>query len=189
MEKRVLRIAVGICLGVFLLAVLWPYEQSLQNWAAEPDYEVLEGAELFFNNTRITAYQTEETEELQRAGFKVHRSAKALRDTTYPVVNYAIINHWRADRAYIIAEPNRSSKWLDTNLLVFGDTSLRVAWSHMDYEAHYALAASLFEAQLQYHRIWLVEGQDSLLLFGTQGNEKANRTVLKDYFRLIGRFK
>ena len=42
---------------------------------------------------------------------------------------------------------------------------------------------------LDYHRPFIIEGQDSLLLYGTQGNENANIEVLKDYFRLVGRFQ
>jgi hypothetical protein len=51
------------------------------------------------------------------------------------------------------------------------------------------LAALLFQNALDYHRPFIIEGQDSLLLYGTQGNENANIEVLKDYFRLVGRFQ
>lgn len=181
--------AVAFFAAVFLLAILWPYQPELTEWDQPPNYEVKEHAELFFNNTRITAYRTEESDALNEQGFKVHRSAKALRDTSAPLVNYAIINHWRADRAYIIAEPNASSRWADSAQLAFADTTFAVRWSHMDFEDHYRLAALLFEAQLDNGQIWLVEPQDSTLLFGTRGNEAANRTVLRDYFRLIGRYR
>ncbi len=189
MEQKLIKGAIAFFIAVFLLAILWPYQPKLIDWDLEPNYEVQEHAELFFNNTRITAYRTEESEALQEQGFKVHRSAKAVLDTTQPLVNYAIINHWRADRAYIIAEPNASSRWGEQAVLAFADTSLTVDWLHMDFEDHYRLAAQLFQAQLDNERIWLVGANDSTLLFGTQGNESANRTVLRDYFRLIGRYR
>jgi len=51
------------------------------------------------------------------------------------------------------------------------------------------LAALLFQNAFDYHRAFIIQGGDSLLLYGTQGNEKANFEVLKDYFRLVGRFQ
>jgi hypothetical protein len=59
----------------------------------------------------------------------------------------------------------------------------------MDYNDHYILAALLFQKMLDYQQPYLIQGKDSLLLFGTQPNLKNNTVVLKDYFRLIGRFQ
>jgi len=59
----------------------------------------------------------------------------------------------------------------------------------MDYNAHYEFAAWIFENALAYNRAFILDGQDSLLLYGTQSNEKANLAVLKDYYRLIGRYQ
>jgi hypothetical protein len=59
----------------------------------------------------------------------------------------------------------------------------------MDYNDHYTFAALLFQKMLDYQQPYLIQGKDSLLLFGTQPNLKNNTVVLKDYFRLIGRFQ
>lgn len=189
MEKKIYRIALLLLVGIFLLAILYPYEPKLIDWSAPPSYDVRESDEIYFNNTRAVGYRTEESAALQQQGFKTHRYNKCLRDTTYPLINFTIVNFWRNDLAYIVAEPNKRDYFTGPQTLVVGDTSVVFDLDHMDFESHYRLAALLFEQQLSYHRPFLIIEGDSLLLYGTQSNEKANQTVLKDYFRLIGKFQ
>ena len=106
MENRIYKLALGFITAALLLSVLWPYEQKLIDWDRPANYKVLESDELYFNNTRIVQYRTEESDALNQQGFKVHRSTKAFNDRTYPVLNFAIVNHWRNDLAYIVCEPN-----------------------------------------------------------------------------------
>ena len=189
MENRIYKIALGFITVALFLSVIWPYEQKLIDWERPADYKVLESDELYFNNTRIVQYRTQESDALNQQGFKVHRSTKALTDTAYPVLNFAIVNHWRNDLAYIVCEPNQKRLFQDTSTIAFGDTTLEIALDHMDYNDHYAFAALLFQKMLNYQQPYLIQGQDSLLLFGTLPNLKNNTVVLKDYFRLIGRFQ
>ena len=189
MENRVYKLALGFITAALLLCILWPYEQKLIEWDKPANYKVLESGELYFNNTRIVQYRTEESDALNQQGFKVHRSTKALNDTTYPVLNFSIVNHWRNDLAYIVCEPNLRSLFGDTTAIAVGDTVVKFVIDHMDYNDHYAFAALLFQKMLDYQQPYLIQGQDSLLLFGTQPNLKNNTVVLKDYFRLIGRFQ
>jgi hypothetical protein len=189
MENRVYKLALGFITAALLLSVLWPYEQKLIDWNSPANYEVLESDELYFNNTRIVQYRTEESDALNQQGFKVHRSSKALNDKAYPVLNFAIVNHWRNDLAYIVCEPNLRDLFGDTATIVVGDTTVKLVLDHMDYNDHYELAALLFQKMLDYQQPYLIQGKDSLLLFGTQPNLKTNTVVLKDYFRLIGRFQ
>jgi hypothetical protein len=84
MENRVYKLALGFITAALLLSVLWPYEQKLIDWNSPANYEVLESDELYFNNTRIVQYRTEESDALNQQGFKVHRSSKALNDTSLP---------------------------------------------------------------------------------------------------------
>lgn len=189
MGKKIYRIALAFITVALLLSILWPYEQKLIDWDRAPDYRVLESDEIYFNNTRIVSYRTDESAELTEQGFKTHRSTKALSDTTVPFVNFTIINNWRSDQAYIVMEPSHRKFFRDETLVYCGSDTLRFELDHMDFESHYELAATLFKHSLEYHRPFIYDGKDSLLLYGTQGNEKANTTVLKDYFRLIGRFQ
>lgn len=189
MENRIYKLALGFITAALLLSVLWPYEQKLIDWDSPANYEVLESDELYFNNTRIVQYRTEESDALNQQGFKVHRSTKAFNDTTYPVLNFAIVNHWRNDLAYIVCEPNLRGLFGDTSAIAIGDTTVKLVLDHMDYNDHYKFAALLFQKMLEYQQPYLIQGQDSLLLFGTQPNLKNNTVVLKDYFRLIGRFQ
>ena len=189
MENSVYKLALGFITAALLLCILWPYEQKLIEWDKPANYKVLESDELYFNNTRIVQYRTEESDALNQQGFKVHRSTKALNDTTYPVLNFSIVNHWRNDLAYIVCEPNLRSLFGDTTAIAVGDTVVKLVIDHMDYNDHYAFAALLFQKMLDYQQPYLIQGQDSLLLFGTQPNLKNNTVVLKDYFRLIGRFQ
>ena len=189
MENSAYKLALGFITAALLLSILWPYEQKLIEWDNPANYKVLESDELYFNNTRIVQYRTEESDALNQQGFKVHRSTKALNDTTYPVLNFSIVNHWRNDLAYIVCEPNLRSLFGDTTAIAVGDTVVKLVIDHMDYNDHYAFAALLFQKMLDYQQPYLIQGQDSLLLFGTQPNLKNNTVVLKDYFRLIGRFQ
>ena len=77
----------------------------------------------------------------------------------------------------------------DPMVVITGTKTFNIDLDHMDFEEHYKLAASLFESSLEYTRPFIIQGGDSLLLYGTQVNEKVNAAVLKDYFRLIGRFQ
>lgn len=189
MNKKIYQIAIGFILSALLLSILWPYEPKLVDWSAPPTYSVLESDEIYFNNTRIVYYRTEESEALTTQGFKTHRATKALRDTTQPILNATIINHWRNDLAYIVFEPNSRTYFEAPVQIAAGDTSVVVDLNHMDFEEHYKLAALLFEKSINYERPYLIQGQDSLLLYGTQSNEKVNQVVMKDYFRLIGKYQ
>ena len=168
MEKKLYTYALAFIGAIVVLSVVWPYEHKLIDWRAPADYSVLESDEIFFNNTRIYKY---------------------LRDTTVAFLNFSIVNNWRADQAYIVAEPS-ARKFFRDSVTVHVDTNVvKIYLDKMDFEQHYQFAALLFQNAFDYHRAFIVQGQDSLLLYGTQGNEKANFEVLKDYFRLVGRFQ
>ena len=189
MEKKLYRGALIFFTAMLLLSILWPYEQKLQHWDLEPSYLVKESDEIFFNNTRIHQYRTEERAELAQQGFRVHRNLNCTYDTTQPLLNFAIINSWRTDQAYIIAEPNTRSYFSNIVYISLGDSVATLSLDHMDFTDHYRLAAWVFQNSLEYRRAFIVQGTDSLLLNGTQSNEKANQAVLKDYFRLVGRYQ
>ena len=189
MGKNINRIALAIITAALLLSILWPYEPKLIDWSKTPTYQVLESDEIYFNNTRIIHYQTDESPELTQQGFKTHRSTRALRDTTLTYLNFVIINNWRNDQAYIVAEPSNRRFFRDPMVVITGTKTFNIDLDHMDFEEHYELAASLFESSLEYTRPFIIQDGDSLLLHGTQVNEKVNAAVLKDYFRLIGRFQ
>jgi hypothetical protein len=104
-------------------------------------------------------------------------------------LNFAIENNWRADQAYFVAEPNARKFFRDTVTVRVDTNEVKIYLDKMDFEQHYQLAALLFQNAFDYHRAFIIQGGDSLLLYGTQGNEKANFEVLKDYFRLVGRFQ
>ena len=122
MEKKLYRGALIFFTAMLLLSILWPYEQKLQHWDLEPSYLVKESDEIFFNNTRIHQYRTEERAELAQQGFRVHRNLNCTYDTTQPLLNFAIINSWRTDQAYIIAEPNTRSYFSNIVYIALGDS-------------------------------------------------------------------
>lgn len=189
METKLRNYAIVFFVGVFLLAVLWPYEAKLVHWDLEPDFNVLESDEIYFNNTRSLFYRIEESDSLKKQGFRIHRFTKQYKDTLFPILNFTIVNHWRNDRAYILGEPIARAYWEDTITLSIADTTFDIFLNSMDFEEHYQLAATLFRYQLAYERPYIIENNDSLSLYGTRENENANLTVLKDYFRLVGRFQ
>lgn len=189
MVNKLYKIATGFIIGALLLSILWPYEQKLIDFDLPPNYRVLESDEMYFNNTRIVQYRTTESDALNTQGFKVHRSTKALHDTTVPFINFAIVNHWRNDKAYIVCEPSSRKFFVEPVVVSVGDTSLLLDIDRMDYNDHYKFAAELFKRTMNYKRAYISVGRDSTFLFGTRPNAKANQVVLKDYFRLIGRFQ
>jgi hypothetical protein len=189
MGNKLYKAALGFISVALLLSILWPYNHKLIDFDVDPDFAVLESDEIYFNNTRIVHYRTTENEDLTAAGFKLHRMTKILEDSSSSHFNFAIINHWREDRAYIVAEPNNRFVLSDTVSVAIGDTLLTLPLDHMDYKDHYAFATEIFKRSLTYDLPYLIEGKDSIFLFGTKPNAKTNQVILKDYFRLIGRFR
>ena len=189
MVNKLYKSALGFIVGALLLSILWPYKHQLIDFDLEPDFTVLEGNEMYFNNTRIVHYKTTESAELNTAGLKVHRMSKFQKDSIKTHYNFAIINHWREDRAYIILEPSNPSFFSDTISVAVGDTVMNLQIDYMDYKDHYSFASEIFKRSLNYELPYVVDGSDSTLLFGTKPNGKTNGVILKDYFRLIGRFR
>ena len=189
MANKLYKSALGFIVGALLLSILWPYKHQLIDFDLEPDFAVLESNEIYFNNTRIVHYKTTESEDLNTAGFKVHRMSKFQKVSIKTHFNFAIINHWREDRAYIVLEPNNPSLFSDTINIAVGDTMMKLQINHMDYRDHYSFASEIFKRSLNYELPYMVNHEDSTLLFGTKPNGKTNEVILKDYFRLIGRFQ
>ena len=183
------RSAIGFILGALLLCILWPYKQQFIDNDLEPNFTVLESDEIYFNNTRTLHYQTIENEDLNTEGFRIHRMSKSLKDTSSNYFNFAIINHWKEDCAYIVLEPSNSSFFSDTTSIVIGDSVMNILINRMDYENHYNVASEIFKRSLNYEIPYLISGNDSAFLFGTYKNTKINEITLKDYFRLIGKFR
>ena len=115
--------------------------------------------------------------------------SKFQKDSIKTHFNFAIINHWREDRAYIVLEPSNPSLFSDTINIAVGDTMMKLQIDHMDYRDHYSFASEIFKRSLNYELPYMVNNEDSTLLFGTKPNGKTNEVILKDYFRLIGRFR
>ena len=189
MANKLYKSALGFIVGALLLSILWPYKHQLIDFDLEPDFAVLESNEIYFNNTRIVHYKTTESEDLNTAGFKVHRMSKFQKDSIKTHFNFAIINHWREDRAYIVFEPINPSLFSDTINIAVGDTMMKLQIDHMDYRDHYSFASEIFKRSLNYELPYMVNDADSTLLFGPKPNGKTNEVILKDYFRLIGRFR
>ncbi len=181
--------AIGFILGLLLLSIIWPYKPQLIDDSKEPDFKTLESDEIFFNNTRILHYRTIENEDLNTAGFRVHRISKSLKDTSFNYFNFAIINHWKEDCAYIVLEPSNSSFFADTISITIGDTLMRISINRMDYKDHYNVASEIFKRSLNHEIPYSISDNDSSFLFGTKANTKINEITLKDYFRLIGKFR
>ena len=176
MENRVYKLALGFITAALLLSVLWPYEQKLIDWDSPANYEVWKA--MSCTSTTHESYNTEQKKAMrQPTRISVHRRL-AFNDTTYPVLNFAIVNHWRNDLAYIVCEPNLRCLFGDTSAIAIGDTTVKLVLDHMDYNDHYSFAALLFQKMLEYQQ---PSRSDSLLLFGTQPNLKNNTVVLKDY--------
>ena len=177
MEKYLGKGILVFTLLILGLAFLFPYEPKLEN-INELSFNTTGEARLFFNNTRAFYYGFKELEE---AGFTTYTFGGTDKTNTFSGLNFFIVQNWRDSEAYIMCRP--SALFNDT-VLTIGDSTRQFKFDTMTNTDHYGLAAALFSE-------YMAHGSTAQLndIFGSQKNTKANITVLKDYFRLIGKYQ
>ena len=98
-----------------------------------------------------------------------------------PNINFFIVQNWRNSEAYIMSKP---SDVFQDSVLSLQHQRISYPFEKMTNEDHYKLAAQLFLGNMNNQ----LTTDDLQSVFGDAENVKANMTVLKDYFRLIGKY-
>lgn len=151
---------------------------------AEVSFHVQENEELYFKNIRSYYYETEEREDAQ---FYLYRLKSRRKDSLQPTLNLTIVNNWRMDQAYILIEPNFDSQQ-DLQLTFQIDNRLDTLQGDLlNTPKHYELAMRIYETITQEGSVQTLE-ENPKNLFVKEEDRQAAIRVLKDYFKLVGKF-
>jgi hypothetical protein len=118
---------------------------------------------------------------MRDAGFNMYRLDVDLALDTLPAFHFAIVHNWRADEAYILAEPNKLLG--DTIALTIGNEPYTFVRNTLNNEAQYLFAVRIFEALKADVPLLFVDTGKPIL--GDKNLAKANKKALEDYFKLI----
>ena len=177
MEKRLGRGLTIFIAAILLLAFLFPYEPEVSD-LDDLSFHTTGESRLFFNNTRAFYYSFK---ELEKAGITVYEFGGTDKTESKSNINFFIVQNWRNNEAYIMSKP---SALFNDSVLTIANQTLAYPIDRMNNEDHYKLAAKLFRKAMNN----TIETRDLDAIFGGAENTKANLTVLKDYFRLIGKY-
>lgn len=181
MEKKLYK-GVLIFIGfILVIAVAFPAKKKVYN-LDEISFETKQSTTLYFKNTRAFYYAMAENQE---AGFEVYRYGKCLKIDTMAYLNFILIHNWRVDEAYIFTEPSKKLLEKGPVEVAIGDSIWVFDKTTMNNEAQYSFAAASFKALLAEKPITI----GSQNLFGTIENQKANLTVLEDYFKWVYKYR
>ena len=183
MEKKLYKfifIVVGAILG---LAMLFPAEKKIYN-LENISFDAQQSTTLFFKNTRAFYYGLEEMPE---AGFNIYRYSKTIKSDNGLFLNFIIVHNWRANEVYIVTEPSSALLAIGQVEMNIGDSIFLFDKNAMNNNAQYEFAANIFLALLNNEPIKFAETNTSI--WGTEENQSANLTVLKDYFRWIYKYR
>lgn len=183
MEKKlvsVVLVGVGLLLG---LAMLFPAKKKTYD-VEIASFEAQNNTSIYFKNVRAFYYGLE---DLPDAGLSVYRFGETTKSDTGIYLNFIIVHNWRASEVYIATEPSKAMLALGETDIAVGDKTLRFEKSSMNNEAQYHFAASIFMALLENKAVTLANTNKSI--FGNLGNEDANFTVLKDYFKWLYKYR
>ena len=168
--------------AILLLAFLFPYQPKAKN-LNELTFDTQSNSELFFTNTRAFYY---DLEDMSEAGFKVYHFGNLLAADTVAYINFYIVHNWRQSEAYIMIEPSALLAAKDSFSIQTKDTAIGISLSQMNNANHYRVGAIIFQSLLDKSPVFLNNTNQNI--FGTANNEQQNFKVLKDYFKLIGKY-
>jgi hypothetical protein len=183
MEKKLYK-GVLIFIGfILLIAVAFPAKKKIYD-LNDVSFEAKQSTTLYFKNTRAFYYAMAENQE---AGFDVYRYGKCLKDDSVAYLNFILIHNWRGDEAYVFTEPSKALLEKGPIQVTVGDTTWIYDKTTMNNEAQYQFAAATFTALMAEKPVQI--NNDQTNLFGTKENQKANLTVLEDYFKWVYKYR
>jgi hypothetical protein len=183
MEKKLYKFVFILVAIALALAFLFPAERKAYN-LENTSFDAQQSTTLFFKNTRAFYYGLEEMPE---AGFDVYRYGKTTQADTGIFLNFIIVHNWRTNEVYIVTEPSTAFLNLCPVTITFGDSTFLFDKSVMNNNAQFEFAAKVFLALLENVPVKLKERNTAI--FGSDENQSANLTVLKDYFRWVYKYR
>lgn len=148
-------------------------------------FKTTDSSVLFFKNLRQSYYDKQENNV---AKADIYRDAERSKDQTKPIINLAIVHHWRNETAYIMVEPNE---------LLINEIRLEVQWQNPDnqgrgtyifdfgdMEMQHKFATSLYESIQKYHLLKVKVDGKLLDLLSKEDDKEVFRKTMLDYLRL-----
>lgn len=171
---------------LIILAITFPEDRPIRLFPI--DFRVPENEEIYFKNMRSYYYDREDHEEAQ---FQLYRIESRVVDTLKPQLHFAIVLNWLQDEAYILAEPNTLLQQEDSVRIRIsytdGSAPTLLAFAHADNYAHYQFAGNLYMALREETEFSFLFEDEWRPLFPDNEGRISTKTLLKDYFRLVGK--
>ena len=176
---------------VIVLAFTMPESRPID--LENVSFSTTESSELYFKNVRSYFYQILED---PKSGFIHYRIKSRNKDSLQPSINFLLLNNWRFDEAYVMAEGNEalsSLEGLTLSIVTAEDSSAYIFHRYTNYE-HWMMAGRVYMALRDDNtRFWLSGPQESstgqkdieILIEGDE--RKSLRKTLRDYFKLVGK--
>ncbi|GAB4193583.1 MAG: hypothetical protein OHK0057_27660 [Thermoflexibacter sp.] len=153
-------------------------------------FETTESSVLFFKNVRGLYYEKQEN---IKAKADIYRNKERVQTQDHPVINLAIVHHWRNDKAYIMLEPNE---------VIANEIRLEIQWQNPnnqeqgtyffdfgDMETHYYFAVKLYHSLQEKHNFQIKVGGKWQEFMHTEDEREVFRKTMLDYLRLVNAVK
>lgn len=170
---------------IFLALWTFPEHKPLRSIDLHP-FHVQENEEIYFKNIRSFYYDFEHRED---ANFHIYRLKERAKDSLHPTLQFAIVNNWRNDEAYILTELP-CINCAKGGLIFPTATTVDTLFPQLfNAEQHWELAVKTYEQLTQDQPILLLtqEKQTAVQLFTNEEERLQTLRVLKDYFKLTSR--
>ncbi len=172
---------------VLILAFTMPNMRPID--IEEVRFHTSESSELYFKNVRSYFYEIWDD---PKSGFVHYRIKSRNQEKEVPSVNFLILNNWRFDEAYVVAEGNEAIETLEgLNLSISteSDSSIFLFNQFTNYE-HWHLAGSVYLAlNDEESRFWLSSDREVVEIYKYDDERKSIQKTLNDYFKLVGKIQ
>lgn len=148
-------------------------------------FKTTDSSVLFFKNLRQSYYDKQENNV---AKADIYRDADRSKDQTTPIINLAIVHHWRNETVYIMVEPNE---------LLSNEIRLEVKWQSPknqdngiyifdfgDMEMQYKFANLLYGSIQKQHILKVKVNGKWLDLMSKEDEKEVFRKTMLDYLKL-----
>ena len=157
---------------------------------AYAQFETTDNTVIFFKNLRQSYYDKQENSV---ARIDIYRNKERNQATNLPVINLAIVHHWRNDKAFIMIEPNEllnkearlEISWQDTTKQTQG----KYIFDFGDMEQHYQFASSLYQSIQERHQLQIKSEGKMMPLMPSEDEKETFRKTMLDYLRLVNAVK
>ncbi len=179
-EKKLLR-GVLIFVGTLLLiSFLFPHEPKLRSWD-QFTFSTTSDSRLYFQNMRSYWYVRSEKSD---QGIHIHRYKKWDDDAPFSI-RPMLVEQWKIDEAMVFLEVTDTSSSEYGDGLILGTDTIKMDVHHMNREAYAEIAHRWYSHIDTAHAYSVLSNQGNIYQPSKREYEAA-RTVLSDYFTLVG---